>query len=120
MSVSCRLADGICRGSSSVRGRRALLAGQVKRVDLLRGGSNGVALLVINADQAESYTLEIDRAVKRYTLSAPRRSDRSVELNGRELALTAGGDLPQLAGARHPAGPLTVGPRTITFLTAAP
>jgi heparanase len=75
---------------------------------------------VINADQAESYTLEIDRAVKRYTLSAPRRSDRSVELNGRELALTAGGDLPQLAGARHPAGPLTVGPRTITFLTAAP
>jgi heparanase len=86
----------------------------------LRGGSNGVALLVINGDQAESYTLEIDRAVKRYTLSAPRRSDRSVELNGQELALTAGGGLPQLAGARHPAGPLTVGPRTITFLTTAP
>ncbi len=35
MSVSCRLADGVCRGSSSVRGRRALRAGQVKRVDLL-------------------------------------------------------------------------------------
>lgn len=85
----------------------------------LRGGSNGIALLVINADQAQSCTLETDRAVERYTLGS-RLSDRSVELNGQELALTAGGALPQLAGARQPAGPLTVEPRTITFLTTAP
>ena len=33
--MSCRLADGGCRGSSSVRSRRLFPAGQVKRVDLL-------------------------------------------------------------------------------------
>lgn len=74
----------------------------------LRGDPNRIALLVINADRAQSCTLDTDRTVKRYTLTAPRLSGRSVELNGQELTLTAGGSLPQLAGARHPAGPLTV------------
>jgi hypothetical protein len=35
MSMSCRVAAGVCRGSSSLRSRRVFPAGQVERVDLL-------------------------------------------------------------------------------------
>ena len=75
---------------------------------------------MINADRTRSYTLETRRAAKRYTLSALCLPGRSIELNGQELALTAGGDLPQLTGTPHPAGPLTVEPGTITFPATAP
>ena len=42
--------------------------------------------------------------------------DTAVELNGTQLKLTAGGDLPQISAIRTPPGPVTLAPASITFL----
>ena len=82
--------------------------------------SNGaVALLVINTDRSAALSQEVPDAAERYTLTARNLLDKTVELNGSELALGADDALPQLTGIRTRAGRLTFAPASITFLAVS-
>src|SRR5271165_509470 len=80
------------------------------------GKEGGVTLLVINTSRTAPISLEVPTPAERYTLSAQKLLDRTVELNGSELKLGAGDTLPQLTGTPTHAGPLTFAPASITFL----
>jgi hypothetical protein len=82
----------------------------------LRSKSGGVALLVINADRAASGTLELPAPAGRYTLTADHLTDTSVRMNGRELRLGAGDELPSLEGEPVPSRRLDLAPASINFL----
>jgi heparanase len=82
----------------------------------LRDHPGGVALLVINTDQAASQAIELDAAAERYTLASQNLQGATVELNGRELKLGANDALPQWAGVPTRPGHLTFAPASITFL----
>ncbi|MGB7264110.1 MAG: hypothetical protein WBC92_01270 [Terracidiphilus sp.] len=82
----------------------------------LRGKKGGVALLVINADRAESQTMTIPIAATRYTLTSEKLLDEHVKLNGVELQLGDGDALPVLDGAHVAAGQVEFAPASITFL----
>jgi heparanase len=82
----------------------------------LRGRPGGVTLLAINNSRAESTSVALPKAAERYTLTAPKLEDSRVELNGRELRLSAGDALPALQGVRVPAGRVALAPASITFL----
>ena len=83
----------------------------------LRDVPGGVALLVINADQAASRSLVLPTHADRYSLTAQNLEEKRVLLNGSELSLSANHDLPPLAGLPTPPGRLTFAPASITFLT---
>jgi hypothetical protein len=76
-----------------------------------------VTLLAINADRTDSYRLEVPLESSRYTLTARELTDTAIELNGSELKLNSGSDVPSLAGASTPAGEVTLTPASITFLS---
>jgi hypothetical protein len=82
----------------------------------LRGKPGGVTLLAINADKTAAQTVAIPSVAERYTLSSPDLLSTEVELNGRELKLGAGDELPKLKGTTVHAGPVTFAPASITFL----
>jgi hypothetical protein len=82
----------------------------------LRNQPGGVALLAINADQTAAAELKVPVKSERYTLTAKEPMDNKVELNGRELKLTADGDLPAIAGRAQRAGQVHLPPASITFL----
>ena len=63
-------------------------------------------LLVINTDRDAPHALMLPVASMRYTLEAASLLDGDVRLNGRTLALSAGDELPAIAGAPTP--PATV------------
>jgi hypothetical protein len=77
-----------------------------------------VALLAINTDRDQSRWLDLGMAASRYRLTAADLTDARVRLNGRELALGAGDELPPLEG-ESVAGPLDLPPATITFVAIA-
>jgi len=81
----------------------------------LRNQPGGVALLAINADRTAFAELAVPVKSERYTLSGELMSNK-VDLNGRELSLTAGGDLPQIKGKAQKAGSVKFAPASITFL----
>jgi hypothetical protein len=58
-------------------------------------------------------------ASERYTLSADDLQSAEVKLNGTDLELGPNDDLPQFVAVTSPAGPVEIGPATITFLTVA-
>ncbi len=82
----------------------------------LRNHPGGVALLVINADRTEAYSLRIPVASERFTLTAHELTDKQVQLNGGNLQLGADDRLPELKGASTVAGNLSFAPASITFL----
>jgi heparanase len=82
----------------------------------LRHQPGGVALLAINADRTASQELTVPGKSERYILTAKDLMDNKVELNGRELDVSADGDLPQLKGKAQPAGRVLLAPASITFL----
>jgi hypothetical protein len=75
----------------------------------------GVTLLAINASRDQSQTLDIASPSKRYTLTAKDLLDKTVDLNGVELALGSGDTLPELNGTITRPGSLTLAPASITF-----
>jgi heparanase len=83
----------------------------------LKGASGGVTLLIINADRQHSFELNLPTASERYTLTAEKLEDRTVELNGKPLRLTSSGDLPQFRGVPVKAGRIGFAPTSITYLT---
>jgi heparanase len=82
----------------------------------LRDHPGGIALIGINTDRTAPQEITIPAESERYTLTARRLLDTTVELNGTELKLKASGDLPQIAGTRTPPGTITLAPASITFL----
>jgi heparanase 1 len=81
-----------------------------------RGVPGGVVLLVINPDRDAPHALMLPVASARYTLEAASLLDGDVKLNGRTLALSAGDELPAIAGAPTPAATVMFRQATITFL----
>ena len=87
----------------------------------LRGQPGGVALLALNLSRTELASIALPVPAERYTLAAAGRELEStrVRLNGEELALGAGDELPSLQGSRVPPGPVELAPATIAFLAVA-
>ena len=85
----------------------------------LKGHRGGVTLLIINADRQRSFDLNLPTASERYTLTAKKLEDTTVELNGKPLRLTSSGDLPQFEGEPVNAGRVSFGPTSITYLSIA-
>ncbi|HEV2287756.1 MAG TPA: hypothetical protein VGR81_02255 [Candidatus Acidoferrales bacterium] len=77
----------------------------------------GVALLALNTDEKEEYTLEEPVSGDRFTLTAPALTSTIVLLNGRELEANPNGSLPSMQGQPFKAGPVRLPPHSITFLT---
>jgi len=85
----------------------------------LKGQRGGVTLLIINADRHRSFDLNLPTASERYTLTAKKLEDTTVELNGTPLRLTSSGDLPQVEGEPVNAGRVSFAPTSITYLSIA-
>ena len=85
----------------------------------LKGELGGIMLLIINADRHHSIKLNLPTASERYTLTAEKLEDSTVELNGKPLRLTSSGDLPPVVGEPVKAGRVSFAPISITFLTIA-
>ena len=85
----------------------------------LKGQRGGVTLLIINADRQRSFDLNLPTASERYTLTAKKLEDTTVELNGKPLRLTSSGDLPQVEGEPVNAGRVSFAPTSITYLSIA-
>jgi heparanase len=81
-----------------------------------RGQAGGVAVLAINADASAGREIEIPTAAERYTLTAARLQDTTVQLNGHTLELGRGDSLPALTGVPVRAGRVALSPASITFL----
>lgn len=79
----------------------------------------GIALLVINNDRRQNHKLALPAASQRYTLAGTTPGDRTVQLNGRTLALEPSDRIPALTGDATAAGTIAFAPATITFLTIA-
>jgi hypothetical protein len=58
----------------------------------------GVTLLVLNLSRTQAQTLKVAGKAMLYTLTAPLLRSNAVFLNGKELTLTADGDVPKLTG----------------------
>jgi heparanase len=81
-----------------------------------RGTPGGVVVLVVNTDRNAPHALVLPTASARYTLDAASLLDADVRLNGRTLAISAGDELPDIAGVPTAADIVTFQPVTITFL----
>jgi hypothetical protein len=81
----------------------------------LRGEPGGVALLAINNSQKPT-TISIPTDGERYTLYSRDLKSSQIQLNERELSLSADDKLPNLQGRHIPAGDVELAPSTITFL----
>jgi hypothetical protein len=82
----------------------------------LSGHPGGVALLAINTSRTASQSLGLPTPSDRYTLTARNLEDTRVDLNGKELKLGAGDELPQFTGVPTQSGRVTFAPASITFL----
>ena len=80
----------------------------------LAGHPGGVAVLAINADQKTPQQLNLGGSATAYNLSADDLLGTAVKLNGAEVKLTSGGDLPKLNGVKA-AGSVTLAPASISF-----
>lgn len=76
----------------------------------------GVSVLVINTSRTTSHTLRLPAAYERYTLHAKDLRSKTIELNGKSLALGDNDALPDITGTPAPAGLVTFEPTTLTFL----
>ena len=85
----------------------------------LEAQRGGVTLLIINADRQRSFDLNLPTPGERYTLTAKKLEDTTVELNGKPLRLTSSGDLPQFEGEPANAGRVSFAPTSITYLSIA-
>ena len=80
------------------------------------GRPGGVSVLAINTSRNASRALTLPNASERYTLHASRLQNKTVQLNGRTLALGVNNALPSITATAAPAGVVRFAPATITFL----
>jgi heparanase 1 len=81
----------------------------------LRDVRGGVALLAINADKTSAREIALPAASEQYRLTSADLLTPTVQLNGVELNLTAGGDLPPLNGSPQKPGAIALSPASITL-----
>ena len=83
-----------------------------------KDGKDGVVYLVINNSETETTTVELPKAATVYALQGKDGNKRStvMTLNGRDLVMGDGWELPDLSGAEVPAGKLEVAPLGCTFI----
>lgn len=81
-----------------------------------RDGKKGAVYLIINNSLTDVTAVEIPSDAWRYTLSGKRMRSAIMQLNGRELKLSAADDFPDLSPVRQEAGKLELAPGTCTFL----
>jgi len=77
----------------------------------------GVSLLAINLSRRDAVTMRVPEKSVRYTLTATDLLSRTVELNGKELAVSAEGDVPVLDGVKTAKGDVVLPAASLTFLT---
>jgi len=82
----------------------------------LQNHPGGVTVLVINTDRQQVHEITLPSDAKRYTLTAKRLQDTSVQLNGKTLQLNRDGDMPKFLGQSTRAGHISFAPTSITFL----
>ena len=82
----------------------------------LQNRPEGVALLVVNADQGRAYEITLPVGSHRYMLTAKQLQGAAVQLNGNTLGLNSNGDVPELTGEPTRAGRVGFAPASITFL----
>jgi hypothetical protein len=85
----------------------------------MKNQPGGVTLLVINLSRTDTQTLSVPEKSQRYTLTAAELTSHTVQLNGKDLTLSANGDVPTPAGIATPKSKLTLPVASITFLTLA-
>jgi heparanase len=83
----------------------------------MKNHPGGVTLLALNLDRTTPQILGLSEKATRYTLTSPDLLSHTVQLNGRELSLTAEGGIPTPAGVSAAKGNLTLPAASITFLT---
>jgi hypothetical protein len=84
-----------------------------------RDHPGGITLLAINTSSTQPASVDVPLAAERYTLTAQKLEDTTVQLNGNSLAVDANEVLPILGGTPVPAGGVALPPASITFLTIA-
>ena len=75
----------------------------------------GLPWLAINTDSGAAHEIGIPLRADRYTLTAKDQMDNRVDLNGSELKLTAGGDVPAIKGAAAASGVQSLPAASISF-----
>jgi heparanase len=83
----------------------------------MKNHPGGVTLLAINLNRTDPQTLNVPEKSQRYTLTSSDLMNRTVQLNGKDLILSANGDVPTPAGLDTAKGALTLSAASITFLT---
>ena len=74
-----------------------------------------VTVLAMNLDRTQPRSMTLAEKGERYTLTAAALQEKTVRMNGAELALDANGDVPKLKGAAVPKGEVTLAPVSISF-----
>jgi len=91
-------------------------AGLYNYAHCMKERPGGVTVLAINAGTGAA-VLMLPTAAERFMLTADELQSRAVRLNGTVLATAPDGGVPRLAGRAQPAGPLSLPPTSITFIT---
>jgi heparanase len=83
----------------------------------MKGKPGGVTLLALNLNRTDTQALNLPEKAMRYSLTASDLLSHSLQLNGKDLALTTTGDIPTLAGLPTAKGTLSLPAASITFFT---
>ena len=79
----------------------------------------GVSLLALNLSRTDTQKLRLAEKADRYTLTSADLLRPAVQLNGKDLQLSANGDIPAFSGVATPEGELQLPAASITFLAMA-
>lgn len=82
----------------------------------LKNSSNGIAVLVVNPNDAE-YSIEIPAKGEKYLLTAEELQTKTIILNGEVLKLKLDETLPNIKGEKIKAGEVQLPPHSILFLS---
>lgn len=82
----------------------------------LKGTKEGITLLVINTN-TQATTISTTENGEQYTLTSKELQGTTVQLNDKDLQLTAEGNLPTIKGKAVKAGSITVPATSVSFIT---
>ena len=85
----------------------------------MKGHPGGVTLLALNLSRTDAGAIHLPMAAMRYVMSSADLLSHTVQLNGKELALTSSGNLPSLTGVVTAKGEFNLPAASIGFFTFA-
>jgi len=85
----------------------------------MKGQPGGVSVLALNLSRTETQSLKIQGKAMRYSLTATDLMSHTVQLNGKDLTLSANGDVPAPTGVAAAKDVVALPAASITFLTFA-